>query len=541
MKTQDKGQPQPAGDNPEQAHGKDKSVPGGEQEDSRFAKPVARRRPFLIAFAVVGLVAALIFGVRYYLYASTHASTDDAYVSADVLTVAPQVAGTILKVNVNENDPVKAGQVLAELDPTVYQQAVQQAQANLDLAVAQLSGARTSTGLTSQTGDAQIQQAQGVLQQSVGGVGAAEADYLRAVSGVSMAQANSQSVQASVTTALAGLSSAGANVTKNRAMLASAQAALASAKNAVQSAQAQLMSAQASATRANRDNARIQTLFSQGGVSAAQADAAAATAAEAAANLDGANQDVNIAKSAVLQRTSDVQSAASSLLAAQDAVRQAKAQVSAAQSGVSAARDAVRQAIAQREQAAKNVVSAQGRIGQARGQLQQAQTAGQQVRVSRNQESQAEAKVEQARAALKLAQINLYNCTIRAPQDGVVTKKNLTVGALVQVGTPLMALIPKEMFWVQANYKETQLSNVRVGQPAEIDVDGIPQHNFSGKVQSISAGTGSTFALLPPDNATGNFTKVVQRVPIKITFDPGQADLDRLRVGMSVAASIATK
>jgi len=104
-----------------------------------------------------------------------------------------------------------------------------------------------------------------------------------------------------------------------------------------------------------------------------------------------------------------------------------------------------------------------------------------------------------------------------------------------------MSLIPDRLPWVIANYKETQLNGVVPGQRTEIDVDAIPGRTFTGRVQSVSAGTGATFSLLPPDNASGNFTKVVQRIAVKITFEPNQPDLDKLRVGMSVTAAIETR
>jgi membrane fusion protein, multidrug efflux system len=114
------------------------------------------------------------------------------------------------------------------------------------------------------------------------------------------------------------------------------------------------------------------------------------------------------------------------------------------------------------------------------------------------------------------------------------------VGQQVAIGQPIMAVLPENDLWVVANFKETQMRHVRPGQRAELEVDTFSGRQFSGHVNSIAAGTGATFALLPPDNATGNFTKVVQRVPVKIVFDPGQAGMDRLRSGLSVVATIAT-
>jgi len=146
-----------------------------------------------------------------------------------------------------------------------------------------------------------------------------------------------------------------------------------------------------------------------------------------------------------------------------------------------------------------------------------------------------------AKAALRDAQINLDRTKIYAPVDGRVSKNTVEVGNLVQPGASLMSIVPDEDVWVVANFKETQLSGVKPNQPVDVDVDAFPGKIFKGHVGSISAGTGSTFALLPADNATGNFTKVVQRVPVKIILDHGQLGMDQLRTGMSVIATITTK
>ena len=167
---------------------------------------------------------------------------------------------------------------------------------------------------------------------------------------------------------------------------------------------------------------------------------------------------------------------------------------------------------------------AQARYTQAQGQLHQAHTTPRQVAVSKSNHAQAQAKIDQERAALDSAELLLGYTRIYAPADGQISKKSAEVGALVQAGTPLMALVPQQSVWVVANYKETQLANVKEGQRADIEVDALPGEHFTGKVDSINAATGATFALLPPDNATGNFTKVVQRIPVKIVLDPGQRE-----------------
>ncbi|RYG02844.1 MAG: HlyD family secretion protein [Caulobacteraceae bacterium] len=137
--------------------------------------------------------------------------------------------------------------------------------------------------------------------------------------------------------------------------------------------------------------------------------------------------------------------------------------------------------------------------------------------------------------------ISTWTGEVFASAPGRISKKTVTVGAQVQPGSLMMAIVPDKAVWVVANFKETQLADVKVGQPVDVEVDAIPGVSFKGHIDSLSAGTGATFALLPPDNATGNFTKVVQRVPVKILFEPGQPRLPDLRVGMSVLASVHTR
>jgi membrane fusion protein (multidrug efflux system) len=152
----------------------------------------------------------------------------------------------------------------------------------------------------------------------------------------------------------------------------------------------------------------------------------------------------------------------------------------------------------------------------------------------------AEAQLERSRAAARQAELNLAYTTISAPLDGTVGARSLRVGQYVQAGTQMMAVVPLHSAYVVANFKETQLAHVRAGQPVELTVDALPELRLRGHVDSVAPASGLEFALLPPDNATGNFTKIVQRIPVKIVLDdePGSA---RLRAGMSVVPSIDTK
>ncbi|MEJ0067956.1 MAG: HlyD family secretion protein [Pseudomonadota bacterium] len=154
------------------------------------------------------------------------------------------------------------------------------------------------------------------------------------------------------------------------------------------------------------------------------------------------------------------------------------------------------------------------------------------------QESQLRAEQKAKQAMLDLAKINLDYTRIRAPIDGMVGERGVRTGQYVHAGAQVISVVPLDTVWVVANYKETQLTNVAIGQRAEIRVDSFPGVVIAGRVDSIAPASGSQFSLLPPDNATGNFTKVIQRIPVKITLDPGHPLAGRLLPGMSVVATI---
>src|SRR5262249_26485042 len=162
-----------------------------------------------------------------------------------------------------------------------------------------------------------------------------------------------------------------------------------------------------------------------------------------------------------------------------------------------------------------------------------------QVSILDAQEAQLVADLSAKKAALKVAQVNLDYTRIVAPEDGFLGEKRVRPGQFVSAGTHVVSLVGRNV-WVIANYKETQTANVRLGDQAEVAVDGVPGVVYKGRVETISPATGSQFSLLPPDNATGNFTKIAQRIPVKIALDADQPQLDRLRSGMSVVATIHT-
>jgi membrane fusion protein (multidrug efflux system) len=169
-----------------------------------------------------------------------------------------------------------------------------------------------------------------------------------------------------------------------------------------------------------------------------------------------------------------------------------------------------------------------------------AAAAGSQISASGAAVRGADARLASAQAAVETARLQLSYATLFAPDNGIVAKRSAEPGALVQIGQNLMSIVPDTNVWVTANLKETQLAKVRVGDPVEFDVDAYPDVTFHGKVESLSPATGARFALLPPDNATGNFTKVVQRVPVRIAVDGSADPAHPLRPGMSVDVTITT-
>jgi membrane fusion protein (multidrug efflux system) len=188
------------------------------------------------------------------------------------------------------------------------------------------------------------------------------------------------------------------------------------------------------------------------------------------------------------------------------------------------------------------VSQAKQRINEARAALGRVESQRRQVIVKEAEIERAVATLSQAQADLAFAELQLSHAEVRAPSDGVVSKKSVEVGQVVQMGQPLLALVPLQDVWVVANFKETQLSRVRPGMPATVEIDTFPGQVFHGTVDSLSAGTGSRFSLLPPENATGNWVKVVQRVPVKIRLDPRELGTPHvLRAGMSAYVVIHVK
>ena len=316
------------------------------------------------------------------------------------------------------------------------------------------------------------------------------------------------------------------NVTSS-AGIQQAAASVALAKSAVQTAHAQVVTA-----RSRLEQARAQ-------VETALANAAQARAQVAAAEAEGTRAEADVKRTQELYRGDQIVSRRDLDHATKDA-RVAAAQLEAARKRVAASEAQVAEARAAQQTAAEGlhsmesqVLEAQARVDEALGRLAAANAAPHQVAMSRSQADTASAEVAQARAAVEHAELDFASTKLYAPEAGRVTRKAVEAGAYVQVGQAVMAIVPHDV-WVVANFMETQLTHMRPGQPVEVKVDAYPSRVFIGHVDSIQAGTGSRFSLLPPENATGNFVKVVQRIPVKIIFDAALAPSFPLSPGMSV-------
>lgn len=314
--------------------------------------------------------------------------------------------------------------------------------------------------------------------------------------------------------------------------------------------------------QANLADAQAQTLEAQSHVpitaitTASQIKTSAAAVVEARAGVTSAQQQVNAANARLASAKAKVAEAqANSEKAQKDLVRYKtlvdKDEISKQQydSAVAAAHSMAAQvdtAQAAVTEAQHQVDVAQAQLGQARARLNSAQVEQRQSQQSAPKQqaaiearyTAAQAAVQQRQSAVEQAKLNLGYTVLRAPVSGLVSKKNAEPGMIVSPGQQLMALVPLDDVWITANFKETQLTRMRVGQQVEIDVDAYDGRTYHGHIDSIAAASGAKFSLLPPENATGNYVKVVQRVPVKIVLDPGQNQDHRLRPGMSVEPTV---
>ena len=256
--------------------------------------------------------------------------------------------------------------------------------------------------------------------------------------------------------------------------------------------------------------------------------------------LDQANASAAAVSGQLVQAQAQVPASQASLLEAQAELSQAQANAASADADYKRYQQlsaGTPGAVSKQQMDSSNAaqLSADAQIAHANAKVAEVQA---QIETAKANVVAAQGNVAKAQADIHKAQVNLSYCTIKAPEDGRITRKNVEPGSYVQAGQSLLALVPPDV-WVVANFKETQLDRMRIGQPVTFDVDAYPGREFTGKIESIQSGTGSRFSMLPAENATGNFVHVVQRVPVKIVPDSGQLDADHPLVpGMSVEPQV---
>ena len=421
-------------------------------------------------------------GVRAYQLSQRHESTEDASLEAHITQLAPRVGGQVARVLVEDNQRVSKGQLLVLIDPVDYQTKVDQARAAVLSARQRLRASRARAQVTEVTTEASLDGAQADLQMGYSAVDKA---------------------RSAVETARGASDAAASRVTLARAQLGTAQ-------QNWQQARSQARAASVEVTRTKQDLDRTKSLVAQEAIP---------------------DQDLDHAKASY-------ESAVAQLAAAQDRVLAAQSQLAEGRASLAAAQQGLRQNQSQVLEAQAQMSVTQAQTGNYASRVASARSAPHQVRASKLDSETVDAEVKNAQAALRQAELNASYTSVVAPMDGRVSKRQVEVGDYVQAGQSVVTEVSNNK-WVVANFKETQLTHMHVGQKATIWVDAYPGVAFPARVDSLQPGSGSRFALLPPENASGNWVKVVQRLPVKITFanDPNGSNYT-LEPGMSVEAEV---
>jgi membrane fusion protein (multidrug efflux system) len=384
--------------------------------------PKTRRSPLGIIIVLLALAVAITGSVLWWLHADTYESTDDAQVSAHLSAISSRVAGIVTAVYVEENQFVKVGQTVADLDPRDYQNALDQAQSQMMQAEAQVRAANPSVPITETSNRATVSSTEADLANADAAVSAAERDY--------------------------------------------------------EAAEADLRQAEANSAKAQADVVRYEPLLAKDEVSRERYDQMAATAKAQAAVVDSRRAAAAAARKTVDQRNA-------------------------------------------------SLTQTKARVAEARD------NAPFQLAIRRADIVTHQASVKTAETQVARARLDLSYTKITAPVSGIVSRRTVEVGQHVNAGQQMVQIAQIGDLWVTANFKETQLRRMRPGQRVTIHVDAFKE-DLDGHVESLPASTGAITSLLPPENATGNYVKVIQRLPVRIRFEPDQPGLDRLRPGMSV-------
>jgi membrane fusion protein, multidrug efflux system len=395
-----------------------------EAETKKPVDPATKRRTIIIAVCI-GIVL-LVGGVAWWLYSRTYESTDDAQVDGHLNSIASRVAGTVTAVYVENDQPVKAGEALVDLDPSDYRVQVEQARANYEQAIAQASAQGPNVPIT---------------------------------------QVSNRAL-----------------VDTDQAEVINAEAAVASAQRDYDSNAAKLRQAEANNLKSQADLVRFKKLVDKEEIAKSDYDQYIANAGSGMATVE-ASQFTAASSAKVVEEKRAL------LLEQQSKLFQAKA------------------------------------------------NSPRMIMIQKATFASTKAAADSAKAQLDTALLNLSYCHIVAPVDGIASQRSAEIGGRISVGQQLIVLVQTATVWTTANFKETQLKKMHVGERVNIYVDSLGE-SFEGEVENMPAASGDRSSLFPPENATGNYVKIVQRLPVRIRFHPNRRDLDKLRPGMSVTPKV---
>lgn len=429
--------------------------------------------------SLLALLVVISLSLAIWIYVSARQTTEDAYLEAHVVQLAPRVSGAVRRVLVEENQPVRKGQLLLEIDPADYEIRVRQAEAAQQSAMRRLQEAQVRVQLARVNSGAALQGARSSLE---------------------MSQSNLERARIQVETAARASQS-------NQARVALASAQVESAQALYEECRSQARAARVEALRARQDLKRARELVELEASPRESLD-------HAQAAYDACNAQAAAAAEKVHAAQVRIAEASANLAGSEHLYSQSQSQISEARAHVAEAR-------AQSQDFASKVDSAGA--------------APQQVEAALLEVDIAKAELAANRAVLQKARLELSYTQVVAPMDGRVSKRLVEPGSYAQVGQNLMAEVSREL-WVVANFRETELARMKLGQPVRVVVDAYPGKVWPARVDSLQPGSGSRFAALPPENASGNWVKVVQRVPVKIRFE--SEPQGNLAPGMSVRVTV---
>jgi membrane fusion protein (multidrug efflux system) len=471
-------------------------------------------------------------------------ATDDAYVTGNIVQVSPTVGGTLSQLMVAEGDVVTAGQVVAILDDTTQRAALQSAESALLVAKGNVRQAEALLTLQEVSDTAAMAKAQATTKVSMtkikaaeAGVRASEDDTATRITTLKASIAASEAAAAQAVAALAGgknqAAAAKAAATTVDAGVRSATANLAAVKARIPTAEAELQ-------RAERDHGRFVQLFAKQAVTRQQLESMADAVTRERASLNALREQVRLASAQVDAADSQAVEAKERAAAAEAQVKVLDAAVRTAQSATAVTRGQLATAVAGKRRVDVDIVGVQA----ARGAADISDSEVQIVEASMGQQAVRTVALATARDAVRTAEAGvatakemLKRTTLVAAQSGVVLKKTANVGASIVPGQTILTITQGDALWITANFKETQVRDIHLGQPVEIHVDALPSGKVVGVIAGIGSATGATTSMLPPDNASGNFTKVVQRIPVRIAITKAASGI---RMGMSTTTTIDT-